>query len=34
MRYRELVEAATQNYVNTKNHQQVEERANAGVGRR
>ena len=35
MRYRELVEAATQNYVEHKQTtQQVEERANAGVGRR
>jgi adhesin transport system outer membrane protein len=34
-RYRELVEVATQNYVEHKQTtQQVEERANAGVGRR
>ncbi|WP_363717511.1 TolC family outer membrane protein [Rhodoferax sp.] len=35
VRYRELVDAATQNYVEHKQStQQVEERANAGVGRR
>lgn len=35
VRYRELVEVATQNYVEHKQTtQQVEERANAGVGRR
>lgn len=35
VRYRELVDAATQNYVEHKQTtQQVEERANAGVGRR
>ena len=35
VRYRELVEAATQNYVEHKQTtNQVEERANAGVGRR
>jgi adhesin transport system outer membrane protein len=35
LRYRELVDAATQNYVEHKQTtQQVEERANAGVGRR